>query len=84
MYSSDAPSDAIPISCENSANDALANIGAWPISSWQTSGSGVNMGTLLCRMYCVLRNTRKASDARKSLGERNPAVGYSVKPVRSF
>ena len=34
ISSSDAPSDASPISCENCAKIGSTNIGAWPSSSW--------------------------------------------------
>lgn len=37
IMSSDAPSDASPISWENSAKARSANRGAWPRSSWQIS-----------------------------------------------
>mmetsp|Transcript_62254 Transcript_62254/g.145992 ORF Transcript_62254/g.145992 Transcript_62254/m.145992 type:complete len:201 (+) Transcript_62254:104-706(+) len=39
--SSEAASDAKPISCEKSAKAGLAKSGTWPRSSWHTSGSGV-------------------------------------------
>ena len=37
MSSSDAPSDARPISCENCANAGSASSGTWPSSSWTQS-----------------------------------------------
>jgi hypothetical protein len=39
MSASEAPREASPISCEKSAKVWSANIGTWPSSSWQTSGS---------------------------------------------
>eukprot|EP00341_Mesodinium_pulex_P011110 CAMPEP_0116940206 /NCGR_PEP_ID=MMETSP0467-20121206/33225_1 /TAXON_ID=283647 /ORGANISM="Mesodinium pulex, Strain SPMC105" /LENGTH=41 /DNA_ID= /DNA_START= /DNA_END= /DNA_ORIENTATION= len=41
MSSSLAPKEASPISWLKSAKSGSANIGAWPKSSWQMSGSGV-------------------------------------------
>ena len=37
MSSSEAPNEAKPISCENSANTGSDNKGTWPISSWTQS-----------------------------------------------
>jgi hypothetical protein len=37
ISSSEAPSDAKPISCEKSANAGSQNSGTWPRSSWHTS-----------------------------------------------
>ncbi len=48
-----------------------------------THGSGVYKGSELWRTYWVQWNTRKASPARKSLGERYPATGRMMKPERS-
>jgi len=55
-----------------------------PRSSWQTSGSGVYMGLLWCRTYCVLWNVQKASPLRKSLGWSSPATGRICHPVVSL
>ena len=83
IYSSGAPSDANPISCENCANAGSASSGACPSNSWHTSGSGVYSGQLGCRIYCVEWNTRNANPARKSRDERRPATGRNVNPVQS-
>lgn len=48
-----------------------------------THGSGVYKGSELCRTYWVQWKTRKAKPARKSRGDRYPATGLMVNPVRS-
>lgn len=48
-----------------------------------THGSGVYKGSELCRTYCVQWKTRNAKPARKSRGDRYPATGLMVNPVRS-
>eukprot|EP01139_Manchomonas_bermudensis_P023445 Amastigsp_a841147_405.p5 type:complete len:100 gc:universal Amastigsp_a841147_405:941-642(-) len=80
MSSSDAPSDASPTSCENSAKSGSASSGAWPRSSWQTSGSGVYSGRELWRMYCVEWKVRNASPLRKSRAESRPWTGRRRNP----
>ena len=83
MYSSGAPRLARPISWLKRAKAGSAKSGAWPISSWQMSGSGVYFGFEWWRMYWVVWKTRKARPARKSRELRRPAVGRRVKPVQS-
>ena len=46
-----------------------------------TYGSGVYIGIDECLMYWVEWNTRKARPAKKSLDDKSPATGRSVKPV---
>lgn len=48
-----------------------------------THGSGVYKGSELCRTYWVQWKTRKAKPARKSRGDKYPATGLMVNPVRS-
>lgn len=50
-------------------------------SFWWTYGSGVCIGELLWRTYCVLWKIRKANEARKSRDVKRPAAGRKVKPV---
>ena len=83
MYSSGAPREAKPISCENWAKAGSAKSGACPRSSWQTSGSGVYNGLEEWRMYWVEWNTLKARPARKSRDAKRPATGRRVNPVQS-
>ena len=45
------------------------------------TGSGVYMGVLWWRMYCVEWNTLKARPARKSREDSSPATGRSWNPV---
>jgi hypothetical protein len=84
IYESGAPRLARPISCEKSANTGSANKGTCPSSSWQMSGSGVYIGLLECRMYCVEWKTRNASPAKKSRDDNRPATGRKVNPVQSL
>jgi len=70
--------------CEKSAKAGSANSGAWPISSWQTSGSGVYNGMDGCLMYWVAWKTRNARPAKKSRDDSRPATGLSWNPVRSL
>ena len=78
MSASLAPSDSSPISCEKSAKAWSAKSGAWPSSSWHTSGSGVYSGLLWWRIYCVEKKTRKARALKKSRELSRPATGRIV------
>jgi hypothetical protein len=51
---SSAPRDARPMASASAAKAGSASMGTWPSTSWTTSGSGVYIGRLAWRMYCVL------------------------------
>lgn len=53
ISSSEAPSDASPISCENWANALSANSGMCPSSSWMQSLCGTNGHRGKCDYYFV-------------------------------
>ena len=72
------------VTCEKSAKAGSANSGACPMSSWQTSGSGVYHGLDECLIYWVEWKTRNARPARKSRDDNRPATGLSWNPVHSF
>ena len=74
----------IIFTCEKLANAGSANSGACPMSSWQTSGSGVYHGMDGCLMYWVEWKTRNAKPARKSRDDSRPATGLSWNPVHSL
>ena len=77
MSSSEAPSDARPTCCENSANFGFDNKGTCPSNSCTQSGSGECRGDEQCLIYCVHWNTLNARLAKKSRALNRPATGLN-------